>query len=319
MWDSRVLGMSIKYCLLFISAPHLWEQASCLSEHRKGLSEVVRERGLGILLTGFRLMEKHIFLGWKRDEQQQGPWEVYSRDLASLEWVFLVSRWWFFPVVADRRISWLRGQCPLRANSWPWEWFTNLTCSRNLWLTLTLRDQSRVANSSKCFRKLCVNSEEPKWVDVLRWGWVPASRNLPVEPSNLAKYRAFSTSQGLPLRSGWEKFWLWKHLLLFTLMGSCLVKGQTDQWGWEQFPRGPDNRGLSLFWSIIAFQCCVGFCYSTKWIGNMYTHMPFLLNLLPTPLSHHRAPSPGVLRGFSWSRCGAEPDFRAGGKRRHFP
>lgn len=117
MWDSRVLGMSIKYCLLFIWAPHLWEQASCLSEHRKGLSEVLRERGLGILLTGFGLMEKHIFLGWKRDEQQQGPWEVYSRDLASLECVFLASKWWFFPVVADRRISWLRGQCPLQANT----------------------------------------------------------------------------------------------------------------------------------------------------------------------------------------------------------
>ena len=77
---------------------------------------------------------------------------------------------------------------------------TKLTCSRSLWLTLTLRDQSRVANSSKCFRKLCVNSEEPKWIDVLRWGWVPGLRNLPVEPSNLAKYRAFS-----PLRAClWE-------------------------------------------------------------------------------------------------------------------
>ena len=41
---------------------------------------------------------------------------------------------------------------------------------------------------------------------------------------------------------------------------------------------------------IVALQGCISFCFM-KWISYMYTYIPSLLNLPPTYLGHHRAPT----------------------------
>ena len=56
-----------------------------------------------------------------------------------------------------------------------------------------------------------------------------------------------------------------------------------------------------LYWSIIALQWCVSFCFITKWISYTYTSIPIPLPSCvshppyPTPLGGHKAPS--------WSPC----------------
>ena len=39
----------------------------------------------------------------------------------------------------------------------------------------------------------------------------------------------------------------------------------------------------SLYWSRVALQCCVNFCYTAKWIGYgyTYTHILSFLDFLP--------------------------------------
>ena len=37
-------------------------------------------------------------------------------------------------------------------------------------------------------------------------------------------------------------------------------------------------------WRMIALQCCVGFCHTTRWISHKYPYIPFLLSLPPTSL-----------------------------------
>ena len=49
---------------------------------------------------------------------------------------------------------------------------------------------------------------------------------------------------------------------------------------------------IYLCWSIIALQCCVGFCHTTSWISYIYMYIyPLPLEPPSTPLDHHRAPS----------------------------
>ena len=44
-----------------------------------------------------------------------------------------------------------------------------------------------------------------------------------------------------------------------------------------------------FYWNVIVLQCCIYFCYTTKWISNLYVWTPSLLNLPPT--SHPSRPS----------------------------
>ena len=87
--------------------------------------------------------------------------------------------------------------------------------------------------------------------------------------------------------------------------GSTLGKlGSQHQRNWVCFTFSFFFFFKHLYWSIIALQWCVSFCFITKWISYTYTicsHFSSLLHLCPshppypTPLGGHRAPS--------WSPC----------------
>ena len=59
-----------------------------------------------------------------------------------------------------------------------------------------------------------------------------------------------------------------------------------------------------LYWSIIALQWCVSFCFITKWISYTYTICSHFSSLLHLPPSHPPHPTPlGGHKAPSWSPC----------------
>ena len=59
-----------------------------------------------------------------------------------------------------------------------------------------------------------------------------------------------------------------------------------------------------LYWSIIALQWCVSFCFTTKWISYTYTIRSHFSSLLHLPPSHPPHPTPlGGHKAPSWSPC----------------
>ena len=43
---------------------------------------------------------------------------------------------------------------------------------------------------------------------------------------------------------------------------------------------------MLFFWSIIALQCCASFFCTMKWISYVYTYIPSLMSLPPSPTSN---------------------------------
>ena len=58
--------------------------------------------------------------------------------------------------------------------------------------------------------------------------------------------------------------------------------------GRSKYSNDISNSFIKIFnWRIIALQCSVGFCHTTRWMGHQYTYVHSLLSFPPTPTPSH--------------------------------
>ena len=64
----------------------------------------------------------------------------------------------------------------------------------------------------------------------------------------------------------------------------CMTQYSQNDLVGQKYSNDISNSFIKIFnWRIMALQCCVGFCRTTRWTSHQYTCVPLLPSLPPTP------------------------------------